>query len=66
MHKTLKADTSQPAAASTAEQQARFDRFRRHYNRTSEHPSGYVIEEKRLCWSGSDPAGYFGFCLAVP
>ena len=31
------------------------------YNRASEHPSGYVIEAKRLCWSGCDPAGYFGF-----
>ena len=34
------------------------------YNRASEHPSGYVIEEKRLCWSGCDPAGYFGFWRA--
>ena len=34
------------------------------YNRASEHPSGYVIEEKRLCWAGCDPAGYFGFCRA--
>ena len=34
------------------------------YNRASEHPSFYVIEEKRLCWSGSDPAGYPGFCRA--
>ena len=30
------------------------------YNRASEHPSVYVIEEKRLCWSGCDPVGYFG------
>ena len=34
------------------------------YNRASEHPSGYVMEKKRLCWSGCDPAGYFGFCRA--
>src|SRR3954447_20579858 len=34
------------------------------YNRASEHPSGYVIEEKRLCWLGCDPAGYFGFSRA--
>ena len=34
------------------------------YNRASEHPSGYVTEEKRLCWPGCDPAGYFGFCRA--
>ena len=35
-----------------------------YYNRASEHPSCYVIEEKRLCWPGCDPAGYFGFCRA--
>jgi putative transposase len=34
------------------------------YNRASEHPSDYVFEEKRFCWSGCDPAGYFGFCRA--
>ena len=28
------------------------------------HPSCYVIEEKRLCWPGCDPAGYLGFCRA--
>jgi transposase InsO family protein len=31
------------------------------YNRASEHPSIYVIEENRLCWSGCDPVGYLGF-----
>src|SRR5271165_3295869 len=36
----------------------------RFYNRASEHPSVYVIEEKRLCCSGCDPVGYFGFCRA--
>jgi len=35
-----------------------------YYNRASEHPSGYVIDEKRFCWLGCDPAGYFGFCRA--
>src|SRR6202140_4876074 len=35
-----------------------------YYNRASEHPSGYVIDEKRLCWLGCDPAGYFGSCRA--
>jgi hypothetical protein len=35
-----------------------------YYNRASEHPSGYVIVEKRFCWLGCDPAGYFGFCRA--
>ena len=34
------------------------------YNRASEHPSCYVIEGKRLCWPGCDPAGYLGFCRA--
>jgi putative transposase len=41
-----------------------FDYIERFYNRASEHPSGYVFEEKRFCWSGCDPAGYFGFCRA--
>src|SRR5258708_284817 len=35
-----------------------------YYNRASEHPSGYVVDEKRFCWLGCDPAGYFGFCRA--
>ena len=34
------------------------------YNRASEHPSCYVIEEKRLYSPGCDPAGYLGFCRA--
>ncbi|WP_346363108.1 hypothetical protein, partial [Bosea sp. (in: a-proteobacteria)] len=33
-------------------------------NRASEHPSVYVIEEKRFCSVGCDPAGYLGFCRA--
>jgi hypothetical protein len=49
---------------SRAEARVVIETWRRHYNRASEHPSGYVIEEKRLCWSGCDPAGYFGFCRA--
>ncbi len=32
MHRTLKAQTSRPPAATAAEQQARFDAFRQHYN----------------------------------
>jgi hypothetical protein len=31
------------------------------YNRASEHPFVYVIEEKRLCCSGCDPVGCLGF-----
>jgi transposase InsO family protein len=37
MHRTLKAETSKPAAASMSEQQARFDRFRTHYNEERPH-----------------------------
>jgi transposase InsO family protein len=37
MHRTLKAETSKPAAATPAEQQRRFDRFRRHYNEQRPH-----------------------------
>lgn len=37
MHRTLKAETSQPAAASAAEQQQRFDAFRCHYNEERPH-----------------------------
>jgi putative transposase len=46
------------------EAQIVIESWRRHYNRASEHPSCYVIEEKRLCWPGCDPAGYLGFCRA--
>ncbi|HTE96430.1 MAG TPA: integrase core domain-containing protein, partial [Bradyrhizobium sp.] len=31
------------------------------YNRASEHPSVYVVEEKKLCWPLTGPAG----CLTV-
>src|SRR5579864_8537379 len=34
------------------------------YNRASEHPSVYVIEEKRFCCSSFDPVGYFGLLRA--
>lgn len=37
MHRTLKAETARPAAATKAEQQARFDDFRRHYNEERPH-----------------------------
>jgi transposase InsO family protein len=37
MHRTLKADTAQPAAEDLAEQQARFDAFRERYNRERPH-----------------------------
>ena len=37
MHRTLKAETSRPAAATPGEQQVRFDRFRRYYNDERPH-----------------------------
>lgn len=37
MHRTLKKQTSRPPAANAAEQQARFDAFRRHYNEERPH-----------------------------
>jgi transposase InsO family protein len=37
MHRTLKQQTSRPPAADATEQQARFDRFRRHYNEERPH-----------------------------
>jgi transposase InsO family protein len=37
MHRTLKAQTTRPAAANAAEQQARFDAFRQHYNEERPH-----------------------------
>ena len=37
MHRTLKAQTTRPAAATTAEQQTRFDDFRQHYNEERPH-----------------------------
>jgi len=37
MHRTLKAETSTPAAADQGAQQARFDRFQRYYNHSRPH-----------------------------
>jgi transposase InsO family protein len=37
MHRTLKQHTSKPPAANPAQQQARFDRFRQHYNHERPH-----------------------------
>jgi putative transposase len=42
---------------SVAEARASLGRYLDFYNRASEHPSVYVIEEKRLCWSSCDPVG---------
>lgn len=64
MHLTLKQEATRPPGLNSLQQQARFDAFRQEYNRASQHPSGYVIEENRLCWSEFDPAGCFGFFRA--
>ena len=40
------------------------ENWRRHYNDASQHPSVYVLEEKRFCCSGCDLVGYFGFLCA--
>jgi hypothetical protein len=37
MHRTLKAETSKPPAETAAEQQRRFDAFRRHFNEQRPH-----------------------------
>jgi putative transposase len=52
------------AYETVGEARASIGRYLDFYNRASEHPSDYVFEEKRFCWSGCDPAGYFGFCRA--
>jgi transposase InsO family protein len=64
LHLTLLQDTANPPAHSLREQLKRLRRFQRLYNRASEHPSCYVIEEKRLCWPECDTVGYLGFCRA--
>ena len=46
---------------SVGEARASLGRYLNFYNRASEHPSVYVIELKRLCWSRSGPAGYLAF-----
>jgi transposase InsO family protein len=64
-HRTLKAEVlNGKSFPDLAACQRAFDRWRHVYNRASEHPSCYVIEEKRFCWPGCVPAGYLGFCRA--
>jgi transposase InsO family protein len=63
MHRTLKAETSSPPAATQAEQQARFDRFRRYYNQQRPHESlgqtppaaHYAPSPRRYCAVLQDP-----------
>src|SRR5260370_42306420 len=52
------------AYESVGEARNSIGRYLDFYNRASEHPSGYVIDKKRFCWLGWDPAGYLGFCRA--
>ena len=60
MHRTLKADTTQPPSKTIAAQQRRFDRWRRRYNEERPHeaigmrrPADlYTVSTKRYC--GSD------------
>ncbi|MFZ1106641.1 MAG: integrase core domain-containing protein, partial [Hyphomicrobiaceae bacterium] len=48
MHRTLKALTSKPAAATAGGQQVRFDRFRAHYNEERPHEAlGQVAPARR-------------------
>lgn len=49
MHRTMKAETSLPAAASATEQQRRFDDFRRHYNETRPHEAIAQVPPAE-CW----------------
>ncbi len=59
MHRTLKAETSEAAAATPAEQQRRFDRFRRHYNVQRPHealeqtPACYTLAAAGSCFAGA-------------
>src|SRR5215467_14193365 len=46
---------------SVSEARTSIGRYLDFYNPASQHPSGYVVEGKKLCWSGCDPAGYLGF-----
>jgi transposase InsO family protein len=55
MHRTLKAETTRPAAATTAEQQARFDAFRKHYNEERPHEALYQTAPARHWQPSSRP-----------
>jgi transposase InsO family protein len=55
MHRTLKAETARPPSASPAEQQARFDRFRTHYNHERPHEALDQQTPARLWTPSSRP-----------
>ena len=77
MHRTLKAETSKPAAATPTEQQRRFDRFRRHYNEERPHeafeqtpPAAHWRPPPALCpraWKilGTMPIIRFAVCAGT-
>ena len=48
------------AYETVSDARASIGRYLGFYNRASKHPSCYVIDEKRLCWLGCDPARYLG------
>jgi len=52
MHRELKAQTARPAAATLAEQQARFDLFRQHYNEERPHEA-LGQRPPASCWEPS-------------
>jgi len=52
------------AYESVSEARNSIGRYLDFYNHASEHPSRYVVDEKRFCWLGCDPAGYLGFWRA--
>jgi hypothetical protein len=49
MHLTLKKEATRPPGMNSLQQQGHFDAFMQEFNPASEHPSVYVIEEKRVC-----------------
>ena len=49
MHRTLKAETSKPPAGTVAEQQHRFDAFRRHFNEARPHEA-LGQKAPATCW----------------
>src|SRR3981081_4672451 len=49
------------AYETVGEARSSIGRYLDFYNRASEHPSVYVVEEKKICWPQTGPAG----CLTV-
>ena len=49
---------------SVGEARASLSRYLDFYNRASEHPLVYVVDENRHCWSACDPVRYLEVCRA--